>query len=250
MKLKLVFLTVVMVLLGSIAALGQAFGPPSGGGGVAASLVCNLLGGADCAMTGQIRGATGSAGTPSFGFASDTGNNTGIFRVAEDNLGISTNGTERVRVSTTAMSNQAATGSFNIAFAAGTSSAPTYAFAGDTITGLYRAAAGIAGLAGPNGHVLAPGAARVIGATDTTTQPLSGACRMSAAAVSVWTPSETGAIDGQYVCCTNTGTNTITMTESSGVYEGPATASVVGQFDTVCFEYVTDRWVQKSFQDN
>lgn len=243
-------LAAVAIIITSNVVLATAFGPPSGsGGGVSASLVCLLTGGADCVMTGQIRAASGSASTPGFGFASDTGNNTGWFRVAEDNLGAATNGTERVRISTTAMSNQAATGSFNITFAAGTSSAPTYAFAGDLVTGVYRAAAGEVGLAGPNGHVITPGTARAIGATDTTTQPLSAGCRMSAASAgSTWVPSETGAIDGQFVCCTNTGTNTITMTDSAGVYEG--SGSIVGQWDSVCFEYVTDRWVERSFKDN
>lgn len=93
--------------------------------------------------------------------------------------------------------------------------------------------------------------------TDTSSTPLGSgttgagtACRMSAAGAAAWTPSETGAVDGMYWCCTNTGANGITMTESAGVYEGPATASAVGQWDTVCFEYVTDRFVERSFSNN
>lgn len=98
-----------------------------------------------------------------------------------------------------------------------------------------------------------PGTALVTGSpTDTTTQPngAGSACRMSSTGASAYTPSETNAVDGAFFCCTNTGANVITMTESAGVYEGPATASAVGQFDTVCFEYVTDRWVERSFSNN
>lgn len=91
--------------------------------------------------------------------------------------------------------------------------------------------------------------------TDTSSTPLGSgttgagtACRMSAAGAAAWTPSETGAVDGMIWCCTNTGANVITMTDSAGVYEGAASA--VGQWDQVCFEYVTDRFVQRSFSNN
>jgi hypothetical protein len=80
--------------------------------------------------------------------------------------------------------------------------------------------------------------------TDATTNPLNAgtACRMSSAGgVSAWTPAEGLAIDGEVICCTNTGANTITMTAAAGVYEAPAGGAVVAQ----CFEYVTDRWVQE-----
>ena len=91
--------------------------------------------------------------------------------------------------------------------------------------------------------------------TDTSSTPLGSgttgagtACRMSAAGAAAWTPSETGAVDGMFWCCTNTGANAITMTDSDGVYEGPG--SVVGQYDQVCFEYVTDRFIERSFSNN
>jgi hypothetical protein len=85
---------------------------------------------------------------------------------------------------------------------------------------------------------------------DTTTSPSTAgsACRMSATAPSLWTPAETNVVDGYMWCCTNTGSNSITMTDSDGVYEGPG--SVVGQWDQVCFEYVTDRFVERSFSNN
>lgn len=91
----------------------------------------------------------------------------------------------------------------------------------------------------------------IVGTPDVTRQPMSAgsSCRMSAASAGQsWTPSETNAVTGSFICCTNTGTNDITMADSDGVYEGPG--SVVGQFDTVCFEYVTDRWVERSFSNN
>lgn len=101
-----------------------------------------------------------------------------------------------------------------------------------------------------------PGDALTISSpTDTSSTPLgsgtTGAgtgCRMSAAGAAAWTPSETGAADGMFWCCTNTGANAITMTDSDGVYEGPG--SVVGQYDQVCFEYVTDRFIERSFSNN
>lgn len=91
--------------------------------------------------------------------------------------------------------------------------------------------------------------------TDTASTPLGAsntgagtACRMSSSGAAAWTPSESGAVDGMFWCCTNTGANSITMTDSDGVYEGPG--SVVGQYDQVCFEYVTDRFIERSFSNN
>lgn len=87
--------------------------------------------------------------------------------------------------------------------------------------------------------------------TDTTGAPTAAgsACRVAAAGgVSAWTPAETNGVNGMFVCCTNTGTNAVTVTDSDGVYEGPG--SVLGQYDNVCMEYVTDRWVERSYSNN
>lgn len=86
--------------------------------------------------------------------------------------------------------------------------------------------------------------------TDTATSPLGGSteCLMSSSGAAAWTPSETGAVVGQWWCCTNTGSNNITMTDSDGVYEGPG--SVVGQYDSVCFAYIGDRFIERSFSNN
>lgn len=87
--------------------------------------------------------------------------------------------------------------------------------------------------------------------TDTTRAPTAAgtACRIAAAdGVSAWTPAETNGVNGMFICCTNTGANNITMTDSDGVYEGPG--SVLGQYDNVCMEYVTDRWIERSYSNN
>ena len=93
----------------------------------------------------------------------------------------------------------------------------------------------------------------VSGTPDTQSATAAGtACRMSAASGSQsWRPTETGATDGEDHCCVNTGANAITMSSSAGIYENPTTGdSSVGQWDVVCFMYVTDRWVQYSYVDN
>lgn len=92
----------------------------------------------------------------------------------------------------------------------------------------------------------------ISGTPDSTTAPTASgtSCRMSAAAGQSWTPAEANAVSGDFVCCTNTGTNAITITESATVYEGPTVSDIVGQWDQVCMEYVTDRWVRRGASDN
>jgi len=79
-----------------------------------------------------FRANTGSASAPSFTFWISGDSNTGMFRVSEDILGFSTNGVERLRISTVA----------NIATLpwrgqGGTAGAPAFSFSGDTDTGIY-----------------------------------------------------------------------------------------------------------------
>ncbi len=94
------------------------------------------------------------------------------------------------------------------------------------------------------------GTAKVITSpTDTSTSPVGAfGCRMSSSGGAAWTPSETNAVDGMLFHCINTSANDITMTDSDGVYEGPG--SVVGQWDAVTFQYITDRWVEVAFSNN
>jgi hypothetical protein len=88
----------------------------------------------------------------------------------------------------------------------------------------------------------------ITGADTDDPTPAGTACRISAGGAASWIPAETTAVDGQRHCCTNTSVNNITMTDSSGAYEGKGT--ILGQWDSVCFEYVTDRWVETATANN
>ena len=72
----------------------------------------------------------GSATAPAYSFNGDA--NTGIYRVGADQLGISTGGTLRVDVSTTAV-----TSTLPIFIPTGSAGAPGLAFSGDTDTGIW-----------------------------------------------------------------------------------------------------------------
>ncbi|MFO1187816.1 MAG: DUF2793 domain-containing protein [Alphaproteobacteria bacterium] len=84
--------------------------------------------------------ADGGASAPGFAFASDT--NTGLYRIGADQIGITTGGTLRRAISTTAetptLPQQGQDGS------AGT---PAYGFSADTDSGLYRIGANNPGIA-------------------------------------------------------------------------------------------------------
>lgn len=94
---------------------------------------------------GVSRGPSGSATTPAFSFSAD--NNTGIFSSAADTLDFTTGGTSRVTLSTTSaafavpISGTNVTTSGIVSLAAGTVSAPSLTFTGDTNTGIYSSAA-------------------------------------------------------------------------------------------------------------
>jgi hypothetical protein len=79
--------------------------------------------------------ATGAAATPPITFAGDT--NTGIYNIGADQIGVSTNGTLRLDVSTTAV-----TSTLPILLPDGAISAPAMAFANDPDTGFYATAPG------------------------------------------------------------------------------------------------------------
>jgi len=76
----------------------------------------------------------GTAAAPLIRFSADT--DTGIYRVGTDDLGLSTNGTLRLDVSTTAI-----TSTLPIVLPNGTATAPSLTFASDTNTGIYRGGA-------------------------------------------------------------------------------------------------------------
>ena len=74
--------------------------------------------------------ANGAEGAPSISFASDT--DTGIYRVGEDDIGFSTDGTNRLSISSTAV-----TATIPIVAPAGAEALPSITL-GDTDTGLFR----------------------------------------------------------------------------------------------------------------
>lgn len=76
----------------------------------------------------------GSASAPAYSFSSDT--NTGLYSVGADQLGVATGGTLRLTLSTTAL-----TSTVPYYGSAGSDSAPSITFSGDTNTGLYSASA-------------------------------------------------------------------------------------------------------------
>ena len=271
----------LLILSGGLAAQSIRTG---GGGGVASSLVCLLSGGAGCTMTGQTvysNVATDiTTGTNEDLTLSPNGTGEVVATkqviVSGVTADITAASAEDLRLVGGAVSGsvqlQSTDEVVDILGSDGTVEGVIDVSA-STVAKYRGSALGVAGSTGArsgtqvffgvdegstrwlavygSGIVLhTPGTARTITATDTTSSPMDAgtACRMSAAQVSTWTPSESSAADGMKVCCTNTGTNDITMTDSDGVYEGPG--SVVGQWDTVCFEYVTDRWVERSFSNN
>ncbi len=75
-------------------------------------------------------GADGTAGTPGISFSSDQ--DTGIYSVGANSLGVSTGGTLRLTVVSTGI-----TATVPLLASAGSAGAPSLGFAGDTNTGLY-----------------------------------------------------------------------------------------------------------------
>jgi hypothetical protein len=76
-------------------------------------------------VANQVRTSAGTAGTPTHSFTSDT--NSGLYRIGEDNIGITTGGTLRLNVS----SSQAM-------FNDGTAAAPAWSWTTDNDGGMYR----------------------------------------------------------------------------------------------------------------
>lgn len=61
--------------------------------------------------------------------------------------------------------------------------------------------------------------------------------------------SESGAISGQVLRVVNIGANTATFADSSGVTE-TAGALAAGQWDSISYQYVVDRWVEVGRSNN
>ena len=112
----------------------------------------------DARISGSYTGMTNLTGTGTVDFAKFLGNgadtaalpsfswtgdiNTGIYQPAADQIGISTGGTSRFVVSTSAI-----TSTLPIRNAVGSAAAPTYSTSGDTNTGIYFPAADTIGFA-------------------------------------------------------------------------------------------------------
>lgn len=60
---------------------------------------------------------------------------------------------------------------------------------------------------------------------------------------------ETSVVTGQIFCATNISANAVNFADTAGVSE-IAGAFAAGQYDMICFQYVTDRWVERSRSNN
>ena len=93
-----------------------------------------------------LASSAGSAGAPSFSFSAAGEDDNGMFRSASNVLGFSTGGTERLTLSTTAL-----TSTLKRLGPDGTSAAPTYGFSSDTDSGLFLQGDGLVGISAGNG---------------------------------------------------------------------------------------------------
>ena len=84
--------------------------------------------------------SSGSNSAPSYTFGSD--GNTGMYRIGADNMGFTTGGTNKIAISTAAI-----TPTIPIRGPEGPVGAPTYSFSTDTDTGIYSPGAGSIGFA-------------------------------------------------------------------------------------------------------
>jgi hypothetical protein len=83
----------------------------------------------------QLRIGAGTAALPAYTFAGDT--TTGLYSVSAGTIGLTFSGTQRYSITATSFVS-GTTGGFTITRAAGSATSPTYAFSGDTNTGMYR----------------------------------------------------------------------------------------------------------------
>lgn len=89
--------------------------------------------------TVQISNAVGSAAAPAYSFTGDL--DTGIYHEAANTIGLSTGGTLRWSINTTAVVN-----TLQVSSAVGSQAAPTYSFTGDLDTGMFQNGADVIGL--------------------------------------------------------------------------------------------------------
>lgn len=88
------------------------------------------LSASELALVTQLQTSDGTAALPAYSFISD--NNSGFYRVGADNVGISTNGVNRLSISTAAI-----IPTIPLLAQLGSTSAPAYSFSGDSDTGVW-----------------------------------------------------------------------------------------------------------------
>lgn len=138
----LLFLLGLITAAPSFAQLATPAGPSlfsnSGRSGGAATAACQLAGGVDCQMVGQVRGNAGTASLPSFASPVGSGSNDGLYFPSTSSLGMAVEGSLRLHLTTTGF-----TSTVVLQGPAGTATLPTFSFTGDTNNGIYQAGADV-----------------------------------------------------------------------------------------------------------
>lgn len=96
-------------------------------------------------ITAPFKGFSGSVGAPMYSFSADT--DSGLYRIAANNLGISVNATKILDIATTGLSVVGTVApSTTVTNANGTEALPSYTFASDLDTGMWRIGANNIGI--------------------------------------------------------------------------------------------------------
>lgn len=90
------------------------------------------------ALSDRIHVSGGTATAPAYTFTTSTDTNTGMYRAAENQLGFTTDGTQRLLISTTSF-----TASIPWQGVSGSAGSPAFSFSGDPNTGMYSGGADI-----------------------------------------------------------------------------------------------------------
>lgn len=167
----------------------------------------------DPTFTGQVASADGTAAAPAYSFTGDT--DTGVFRAGANLLGLSAGGTERVRVTADGLTLPAGVVIIT----------PTAQTVADTGIDVTPAAFNVAA---------------TVGRVHVTCNDDDG-CNA--------TLLETGAVDGSSLTIVSVGTQTVNIADTASVSE-TAGAFAMGQYDSITFDYVSDRWVERNRSNN
>lgn len=230
-------------VFGSIAASATGLGGPG------------LKGGGNCSG-GACLGSNGTAAAPTFSFGSDPDN--GLYLSGTNEVSIATAGAQRASFSsagvgvnagdlylgsgvTAARVISSGNTSNPIALVPGTAATKSASFR--TGSNVEVAFVGVGGV-----YASVPQSVTTGGAYTLT--PTSGYVRLDPASNATVTMGETGVLDGSEVCITNIhATSTADFADTAGVSE-LAGAFTMGQYDSLCLLYVSDRWVETSRSNN